>query len=172
MKLVISTLFLLISSLSWAQAQRLKAVQVAKLFYQAGCHQTKNSWCRGAISIETYNQAQIRTLPYDIQRTLINLASDQAQIWGDTILEGDYAADGKTQLDAVVLIKKQSTLIGYSIRYSERAWYTGDCNYTYNNPQSLKKCREGRIHEVSFVSTDMSHAEVDENQFAEFVPGR
>jgi len=171
MKYAILPFILVISSLSWAQSQRLKAAAVAKLFYQAGCHRVQSGPCRGNVTIQVYgNQAQ--GLPNSVRNVLVVRAVEQAQIWGDTILEGEYTADGNTRLDTVIAIRNNQTVIGYGIRYSEKAWYTGDCSYSSTNPQSLRSCREGRIQEVSFVSTDLMEAEVDQNQFADFTPGR
>lgn len=99
---------------------------------------------------------------------LSEAAFDQAQVWGDTILEGDYYADGKTQLDQVFSIYEGKELVGYRITYSERAWYVGDCQFNQEDESSLSECTEGRIQESSFVSADFGTVFRDENDFAEF----
>ncbi|MFN8791652.1 MAG: hypothetical protein ACK5Y2_09390 [Bdellovibrionales bacterium] len=152
-----------------AMAQNLSAREVARLFYQAGCDKMSRGACRGGISTTTYTKNQIRVLPQGLRQELGRRAHDQAQIWGDTILEGDFAADGKTELDEVVVIKSSQKILGYRISYSERAWFTGNCAYRSHIPQTLLSCSEGRILEKAFVATDLSHSQVDENQFAEFV---
>lgn len=95
------------------------------------------------------------------------IAVEQAQVWGDTILEGDYHAAGRTRLDEVLAFYKGARLIGYKIKYSEKAWYVGDCNYN-GKRESLKDCRTGRIIEGSYVSADQKTFFSDEERYAEF----
>jgi len=99
---------------------------------------------------------------------LKEIAVDQAQIWADTILEGDYHADGDTRLDSVLAIFENGTFLGYKITYSEKAWYVGDCNFSDSNLSTLARCEEGRIHESSFVSPDFNTYFRDETDFADF----
>lgn len=101
--------------------------------------------------------------------TLNEAAFDQAQIWADTILEGEFHADGKTRLDQVFTIYEGSKLIGYRITYSERAWYTGECQFDNQDEASLSECTEGRIQESSYVSADFQTVFRDENNFANFI---
>ena len=98
---------------------------------------------------------------------LSEIALDQAQIWGDTILEGDYYADGQTQLDGVTAIYKNNDLIGYKIAYSEKAWYTGQCEFN-GHAETLVSCQEGRIHEETYVSGDTQTYFGDEDKRAQF----
>lgn len=154
---------------SASYGQSLSARAVSNLFYSSGCENAKVSMCRNGITAQVLENNEIRQLPQGLRAKLYQIAYSQAQIWGDTILEGDYASEGKVTLDAVTLIRSQTKVIGYRIRYSERAWFVGDCAYTYNNPNTLKACPEGRIYESSFISTDLSDVEVDKNQFADFV---
>lgn len=114
-------------------------------------------------------QPERSVLAVDVQVILKNVATYQAQIWGDTILEGDYQADGNTRLDVVTFLYKNNYLIGYRISYSERAWYTGDCDYTGENEENLINCTEGRIFESTFVSPDFKTYFRDENDLADFV---
>lgn len=108
-------------------------------------------------------------LSSDVQTLLETISLDQADIWADTILEGDYVADGRTRLDKVTLLYQEDHIIGYKITYSEQAWYTGECDFAYNIKESLKDCPEGRIVESSFVSLDFKTYFRDEKQLAEFV---
>lgn len=103
-----------------------------------------------------------------IQRKIEAIAKDQAQVWADTILEGDYTAAGDTQVDHVTMITKEGRLLMYKVTYSETAWYTGECNYN-GSENSLASCQQGRIYETSFVSAAISEAEVSENGYADFV---
>ncbi len=98
---------------------------------------------------------------------LKKIAFIQAQIWGDTILEGDYAADGETRLDKVLAIFSGERLIGYHIEYSEKAWYTGNCEYT-GRKEDLLNCTPGRISERSYVSADLEYYGTDYDRSADF----
>jgi hypothetical protein len=100
---------------------------------------------------------------------LMRVAYEQAQIWGDTILEGDFVADGKTRLDEVQALYKNKTLIGYKITYSERAWFTADCSYDGIHKETLRGCTEGRILEASYVSTDFAYAFYTMDSGARFI---
>lgn len=120
------------------------------------------------MTAELFKPQHFRLIPAPLYKALFAAAFDQAQIWGDTILEGDYAADGKVKLDSIMVIKRGAKVLGYAITYSERAWYVGECTYVRNNPSSLSSCEEGRIQETSFVSDDLKQVEVDQNQFADF----
>lgn len=98
---------------------------------------------------------------------LRTIALDQAQVWGDTILGGDYYTAGRTRLDEVVAYYKKGALIGYKIKYSEKAWDTNNCPFD-GTKSSLKDCREGRIIEGSYVSADTLTYFSDEERYAEF----
>lgn len=98
---------------------------------------------------------------------LTEIAKDQAQIWGDTILEGDYQADGNAELDSVERLELKGEFIGYRIFYSERAWETASCDYN-GEPESLENCTEGRIQEGTIVSKELTNWTRDSNYYAEF----
>jgi hypothetical protein len=141
-------------------------------FYEEAAHfenACMSGQCQGEYSKKTvYNQKQkLNQLPAGERDALKAVAVDQAQIWGDTILEGDYFATGRTRLDEVVAYYKKEKLVGYKIQYSEKAWYTGDCNFN-GKRSSLEGCREGRILEGSYVSPDKKTYFSDEERYAEF----
>ncbi len=102
-----------------------------------------------------------------VKSKLHRVADEQAQIWGDTILEGDYYSTGRTRIDSILAFYKMGHLIGYKIRYSEKAWYLGDCAFD-GSKQSLKGCSVGRITEGSYVSADAKTFFSDEERYAEF----
>lgn len=141
-------------------------------FYEEAAHY-ENSCQEGVCNLPYSEQVvfdlerDVNKLPPTEQESLRNVAFDQAQIWGDTILEGDYVADGQTRLDKVLAFYKDNQLVGYKIQYSEKAWYTGDCNYD-GKEESLNNCQDGRIEEGSYVSADMQTYISDEERYAEF----
>jgi outer membrane murein-binding lipoprotein Lpp len=96
------------------------------------------------------------------------IAREQALIWADTILEGDYQTDEKTQLDRVEALYKDGNFIGYRIEYSERAWDTSDCEEA-NGRYVLSTCVEGRIREASFVSPKLTSWTRDDFAYASFL---
>lgn len=99
---------------------------------------------------------------------LERIAFEQAQIWGDTILEGDFVAAGDTRLERVVGIYREHSLVAYLISYSETAWSTADCAIEDENPESLKGCVQGVIRESAFVSPTLQTVLTDDEHYAEF----
>lgn len=114
-------------------------------------------------------QADFGGLDMKSKNDLMRVAWEQAQIWADTILEGDFVADGKTRLDEVQALYKYKTLIGYKITYSERAWDTSNCSYDGLHDETLRGCTEGRITESSYVSTDYAYAFYTMDSGARFI---
>lgn len=104
--------------------------------------------------------------------SIINLkkaAEEQVNVWGDTISEGDYVADGEVKINKIAAIYKDDLLVAYKITYSQNAWDTSECNYDGNHhSETLIGCSAGKIVESSYVTPEMKYFEVDENQFAEF----
>lgn len=117
-----------------------------------------------------YRHGEGSTLKPDLQSQLQQLAFDQAQIWADTILEGDYEAQGPTQLDQVVIFYEAGKEVGYLITYSERAWELSDCKYNGVNQDQLQNCLQGRIVEASYVSVTLQDVIMDEKNMARFYP--
>lgn len=102
---------------------------------------------------------------YQLQK----IAEEQVNVWGDTILEGDYVADGEVRLTKISAIYKNSELVAYRITYNQNAWDTSTCNYDGNRHQeTLVGCAAGKITESTYVSASLNYYEIDENQFAEF----
>jgi hypothetical protein len=114
-------------------------------------------------STDVRNGARLR-----LWQRLSQIAIDQAGIWADTILEGDYEADGTTHLDLVEGIYLNDELIAYRITYSERAWHLGDCEYDFEDRSTLNSCQQGRIRESSFVSSSLDSWMRDDSAYAEF----
>ena len=124
--------------------------------------------CRAPYNRETLLDENFNGLSPEIQNTLFEVAQYQAQIWADTILEGDYVSAGDVRLDEVTAFYRGAELLGYNISYSETAWNISDCAYD-GAPESLKSCTSGRIFETSYVSNDMQTFFSDEERFAQFL---
>lgn len=99
---------------------------------------------------------------------LQEIAEDQANIWADTILEGDYFADGETRLDEVVAFLRGGEVVAYRVTYSERAWDTSECAFDGGDLETLFGCKQGRITESSFVSASFESYTRDMRALAEF----
>lgn len=151
-----------------------KASEIAKAnlnFYsdmaQLGKSCDENS-CDKPFSKESiYSRSEDQKIDKDFKKTMEMIAYKQAQVWGDTILEGDYVAEGKTRLDQVFKLYKNNELIAYQIVYSEKAWNISDCTYD-GNAATLNGCVTGRIVEASYVSLDFKEYFYDENTGAVF----
>lgn len=169
MKIVLAAVLgLLTSSLAWADRMGPNGDK----FYESAAHFENacgTGECKAPFKrIESYNvKTSIDTLDAKIKVEMKKVANDQAEAWGDTILEGDYYSSGRTRLDSVSAYYKGKTLVGYKITYSEKAWFVGDCKYD-GSRESLKGCKEGRIVEVSYVSPDFLTYFSDEERYAEF----
>ncbi|WII72559.1 hypothetical protein QJS83_01575 [Bdellovibrio sp. 22V] len=141
-------------------------------FYEEAAHYEhacQTEPCKTPYSeVVVYDQKMnINKIEVATKAALKEIAVAQAQIWGDTILEGDYHASGRTRLDSVLAFYKGNALIGFKIQYSEKAWYTGECGFN-GKRESLKGCQEGRIVEGSYVSADTQTYFSDEERYAEF----
>lgn len=125
--------------------------------------------CQAPFAQQLIYDAQdgINQISAQLQNRLLRIADEQAQSWGDTILEGDYYADGNVRLDSVVAIYRDNQVMAYRISYSERAWNTADCSFD-GSEVSLNECHEGRISEGSYVSPSGIVFVNDENRYAEF----
>ncbi len=104
---------------------------------------------------------------------LAEIAEDQVQVWADTILEGDYLADGEVKIERVNLVRYRGEFIGYQVFYSTHAVDTSECDPSRVSAISSASlpadCVDGRIVEASFVSPDLQSWIRDEHHFAEFV---
>lgn len=103
----------------------------------------------------TLSTTEVEALPAHVLSSLQQVADLLAQIWGDTILEGDYSADDDVSLDSIEVLKLNEGVIGYRITYSSRAFDTAE-NIA------------GRILESAFVSGDFKAFSRDSNALAKF----
>ena len=109
------------------------------------------------------------SLVSDIQHQQFRqLAVQQASIWSDTILEGDFEAAGDTRLDRVQGVYLGGQLLAYRLTFSETAWSTSQCNYNPADKSTLQSCTPGRIVESMYVTPDLKAFERDEGNFAHF----
>jgi hypothetical protein len=102
------------------------------------------------------------------QARLLEIAEHFVQVWGDTILEGDYIAADHFELDEVEILSHRGQATGFRISYSAQAWDTGTCNYNSEYPESIEDCLEGRIAEKAVVTLNGQGYFVDPTHFAAF----
>ncbi len=126
--------------------------------------QVKTAWsgdvCSRGFSLErAFEVPVLNRLQPDVFSALHEKAFDLAQIWGDTILEGDYAADGKTQLEKVDILRLNDEIVAYRIQYSEGGW-------------DLAQGLEGRIRESAWTLPNLEASDSEDHQLVVFVPGR
>lgn len=165
---VLALLGIFASSVTWAD----RMGPSGDKFYEEAAHYEnacRNDACQAPYSEQVvYNQkTKINLLSRETAAVLKKIASHQAQVWADTILEGDYYASGVTRLDNVLAFYKDGQLVGYKIQYSEKAWNTSECDFD-GSKNSLKNCQPGRISEGSYVSSDAQTYFSDEERYAEF----
>ncbi len=95
---------------------------------------------------------------------LEEISVEQAQIWADTILEGEYLAEAEVRVDSIEIARAGEQLLGYRITYSSVAYETMDCD----SSRQLDTCTAGRIVESTFVSPNLESWVRDDRHFAEF----
>lgn len=105
-------------------------------------------------------------LPTTVQAQIAEIADDQFQIWGDTILEGDYVAENNLNIDQIQLVHVGSAFVGYRVTYSAVAYETGHCD-----PRKASTvCPRGHIREASYIAPDFNAWTRDTEALAEFQP--
>ena len=110
------------------------------------------------IRMKTLSPAEVRNLTDETRDRLDVSANELSQIWGDTILEGDYYSDTEVHVEQIQELTVGQTMIGYRITYSAPAWETSNCDFRADDRGSFDKCQNGKIIESSFVSADFSSA--------------
>lgn len=151
---------LLVNCVSFADFQS----EISKFSLACGAENCEKPYSKAVI----YRFNENQKLDTALKRIFDRISFKQAQVWGDTILEGDYAAEGNTRLDAVTKLYRNNEHIGYLITYSEKAWETGNCLYDGINDATLLGCIEGRIYESSYVSLDFRDYFYDSKTMAVF----
>lgn len=114
------------------------------------------------------SQQQVESLPAYVREALETAAYELTSIWADTILEGDYYADEKVEIELIEKLYLSQAFMGYRITYSSKAWNTMNCHFDASALSSLEDCEEGRIVESGFVSLDFSELSRDPAAFATF----
>lgn len=121
------------------------------------------------VKLEKFSPAQ--------KAQFLKLATDEADIWVDTILEGDYAlANDPLTIDMVTALYQGQKLVAYQIVYSQRAFDTSSCEYdseavdsgSANLDEVFSQCTQGRIYGTSFVSPNLQVVERDINNIEYF----
>ena len=114
------------------------------------------------------------------QKNLYKAAYEEFNVWGDTILEGDYALDpdADMKLSAVEkMMDAEGEFISYRIVFSHAAFDTSSCDVDWDlasdDPRSFKEqltenCTSGNISEGAYVSPDYKFQFRDEDAIADF----
>jgi hypothetical protein len=140
------------------------------VFTAPGAHADDFSGVEAAVASGKYGLHELKTRRLS-RRLLTGLSSamdEQVNIWGDTILEGDFISEGSTRLDRVQAVEDPAShaLVAYRITYSEKAWAMEACEYA--DTGRLDGCKPGRISEASFVSPDLKSWITDDRFMADF----
>jgi hypothetical protein len=134
-------------------------------FTQASAHMEAFTHSQNRIVLSA---SQLESLPNETKSRLFQSANLLAQIWGDTILEGDYYADSDVRIDQVEKVYLGHAFVGYRITYSSKAWDTSTGAFDMNDLKTLDRCVEGRIVESGFLSSDFASMSRDPEAFATF----
>lgn len=92
----------------------------------------------------------------DILSKMEEVAQEKSNIWGDTILEGDYSQleDAKLDLNSIQAITFKGKLIGFSAYVTALGAYSGEC-YDHEDEEKFEACLQdykGEIFEKFIVN--------------------
>jgi hypothetical protein len=154
----------------------LNAFAITRVQFDAHLKQIQ-SLCKFNVRIACHNPLTGKNLRSEkaslhVQFEKLNgIAYEQAQLWGDTIYEGNYASIGDFEVLQIAEIYKEGELIAYRVTYQEPAVDTDTCESS-GNYEKDKSCERGFVYESATVSTDFRFVEVLEGDEAKFAPQR
>jgi hypothetical protein len=114
--------------------------------------------CSQEFFVRPLTEAETSSLNSVMMLRIHQIAFDLNQLWGDTILEGDYEVTGEMHLEILSGVFINGKLSGFRIQYSQPA-------------KDLLKDQTGKITEKGFVSLNLTEAFVDEFSMAKFFAG-
>jgi len=128
----------------------------------------------------TSTEVEISKLTAQENKALLEAANDESNIWGDTILEGDYILDSQSKIELVTvekLVSNASEFLGYRIVYQHGAYETGSCEVDWEaadeNPEAFQEqlnndCTRGHIVAGAYVTPDFKEHFRDEDAIEDF----
>jgi len=128
----------------------------------------------------TSTEVEISKLSAQENKALLEAATDESDIWGDTILEGDYTLDPKGKIELVSVEKlaaKNAEFLGFRIVYQHGAYDIGSCEIDWDvaeeNPDAFKEqlendCTHGHISAGAYVTPDFKEHFRDEDSIEDF----
>lgn len=128
------------------------------------------AWAERITAAENLRLAPIdpvkQPLTPEAQKQLTEIAEEQAQVWADTILEGDYQAESALTVERIETVEHLTEFLGYRITYSSAAYDISNCDAAAD----LSACTPGRIIESTLVAPALDSWVRDRTAYAEFVP--
>jgi hypothetical protein len=118
--------------------------------------QCPNLDCESSLKIHVLTSSEVAELSPVDQKKVIAAVDHLNQIWGDTILEGDFEVFGEAQLNQVAAVLADGKLLGYRLHFSQKA-------------SDLMTQDKGFIQERGFVSVMTDEIFPDETFRAHFV---
>jgi hypothetical protein len=125
-------------------------------------------------------EVEISKLSAKENTALLEAATDESGIWGDTILEGDYILDSQSKIELLSvekLVSNTSEFLGYRIMYQHGAYETGSCEVDWDaadeNPEAFEEqlnndCTRGHIIAGAYVTPDFKDHFRDEDAIEDF----
>jgi hypothetical protein len=111
---------------------------------------------------------------------LLKAAQEEANIWYDTILEGEYTLDSTEDLklsSVEKVLTPKGEFVAYRISLSHAAFDTGSCEVEWDFETEdeaayrnylVENCTAGRISSAAYVSPDFKHHFRDEDSIEDF----
>ena len=101
------------------------------------------------------------------KQALATAAQDLADIWPDTILEGDYVLDPQGSLQVIYInkfINARGELVAYQFCFSHEAYYTGECDID----EDMSQCEHGSITGHGYISPNFKFHMRDHDNIEDF----
>lgn len=122
---------------------------------------------------------ELKDLSKKEQYELLKSAEYEANVWYDTILEGDYQLDSDAKLELTTVQKyfSNNKFIAYRISFARGAYETGACEteweYETDDEEAYKKylaenCQYGRIVGAAYVSPGFEMQFRDDDAIEDF----
>jgi hypothetical protein len=119
-----------------------------------------------ADQLQVLGQGRAEFLPVTTKRVLKRAEAfkeDEENLWGDTILEGDYFQTGPAQVREVQAIRLNGTTVAYAVEITARAIDTSgsDCRYNDERERYEGTCLPGTFRVTKYLDLDLEEIPSD-----------
>jgi len=98
----------------------------------------------------------------EILKAAAETAEDEENLWGDTILEGDYSLSGEAKAESLEILFRSEQMVGVAMVISADAIMTasGDCEYNEKTEKwEGEECAHGYIYSNRLIDWELKEVE-------------